>query len=127
MNYTFPEKFIWGVATAAQQIEGGMREGGRGLSNWDVFSHIPGTISGGGVPDVACDSYHLLDRDIAMMKELGVNSYRFSFSWPRIIPDGIGEVNPEGIAYYKKLLAGLKEAGITANATMFHWDLMLCR
>lgn len=123
MNYTFPENFIWGVATAAQQIEGGMREGGRGLSNWDVFSHIPGTISGGGVPDVACDSYHLVERDIAMMKELGVNSYRFSFSWPRIIPDGTGKVNPEGIAYYKKLLAGLKKAGIAANATMFHWDL----
>ena len=123
MKIEFPKDFIWGVATAAQQIEGGMREGGRGFSNWDVFSHIPGTIQGGGVPDIACDSYHLYERDVAMMKELGVTSYRFSFSWPRIIPDGSGEVNPEGIAYYKRLIACLKENGIIPNATMFHWDL----
>ena len=123
MKIEFPKDFIWGVATAAQQIEGGMREDGRGLSNWDVFSHIPGTIRGGGVPDIACDSYHLYERDVAMMKELGVTSYRFSFSWPRIIPDGSGEVNPEGITYYKRLIASLRENGIIPNATMFHWDL----
>lgn len=123
MRYTFPKDFIWGVATAAQQIEGGMNEGGRGLSNWDVFSHIPGKIRLGGLPDVACDSYHLYERDVQMMKELGVRSYRFSFSWPRIIPDGSGKVNPEGIAYYKRLIACLKENGIVPNATMFHWDL----
>ena len=104
MKYAFPKDFIWGVATAAQQIEGGMTEGGRGLSNWDVFSRIPGKINKGGVPDVACDSYHLVERDVEMLKELGVKSYRFSFAWPRIIPDGTGEVNPEGIAYYKKLI-----------------------
>ena len=123
MKYLFPENFIWGVATAAQQIEGGMTEGGRGLSNWDVFSMIPGKIDGGGTTETACDSYHLYERDVEMLKELGVNSYRFSFSWPRIIPDGTGAVNPEGIAYYKRLLALLKEKGISANATMFHWDL----
>ena len=123
MKYDFPKDFIWGVATAAQQIEGGMTEGGRGLSNWDVFSRIPGKINGGGLPDVACDSYHLYETDVALMKKLGVKSYRFSFSWPRIIPDGSGEVNPEGIAYYKKLIACLKANGIVPNATMFHWDL----
>lgn len=123
MKYAFPKDFIWGVATAAQQIEGGMTEGGRGLSNWDVFSRIPGKINKGGVPDVACDSYHLVERDVEMLKELGVKSYRFSFAWPRIIPDGTGEVNPEGIAYYKKLIGLLKANGIAANATMFHWDL----
>ena len=123
MKYAFPKDFIWGVATAAQQIEGGMTEGGRGLSNWDVFSRIPGKINKGGVPDVACDSYHLVERDVEMLRELGVKSYRFSFAWPRIIPDGTGAVNPEGIAYYKKLIALLKENGIVPNATMFHWDL----
>ena len=123
MKYTFPENFIWGVATAAQQIEGGITEGGRGLSNWDVFSHIPGKIEGGGVTDVACDSYHRYEEDVALMKKLGVKSYRFSFSWPRIIPDGCGEVNPEGIAYYRKLIDCLKKNGIVPNATMFHWDL----
>ena len=123
MEHRFPESFIWGVATAAQQIEGGMNEGGRGLSNWDVFSRIPGKINKGGVPDVACDSYHLYETDVQMMKQLGIKSYRFSFAWPRIIPDGSGEVNPEGIAYYKKLIACLKENGIIPNATMFHWDL----
>lgn len=123
MKYEFPKDFIWGVATAAQQIEGGMTEGGRGLSNWDVFSRIPGKINKGGVPDVACDSYHMVERDVEMLRELGVKSYRFSFAWPRIIPDGTGEVNPEGIAYYKKLIGLLKANGIAANATMFHWDL----
>ena len=123
MKYEFSKDFIWGVATAAQQIEGGMTDGGRGLSNWDVFSRIPGKINKGGVPDVACDSYHLVERDVEMLVELGVKSYRFSFAWPRIIPDGTGDVNPEGIAYYKKLIALLKENGIVANATMFHWDL----
>ena len=123
MRYEFPENFIWGVATASQQIEGGMLEGGRGLSNWDVFSMIPGTIDGGGVPDIACDSYHLYETDVALMKKLGVKSYRFSFSWPRIIPDGTGDVNPEGITYYKNLITCLKANGIIPNATMFHWDL----
>lgn len=123
MKYEFPKDFIWGVATAAQQIEGGMTEGGRGLSNWDVFAHIPGKINQGGLPDVACDSYHLYEKDVALMRDMGVKSYRFSFSWPRIIPDGSGEVNPEGIAYYKRLIACLKANGIVPNATMFHWDL----
>ena len=123
MNYEFPEHFIWGVATAAAQIEGAAFEDGRGASIWDVFSRIPGKIVGGGIPDTTCDSYHLYEKDIALMKKMGVKSYRFSFSWSRIIPDGTGEVNPKGITYYKKLIACLKENGIIPNATIYHWDL----
>ena len=123
MFYQFPENFTWGVATAAAQIEGGANEDGRGLSIWDVFSKIPGSIKQGGVPDVACDSYHRYERDVEMLKELGVDSYRFSFSWSRIMPDGIGKVNEAGIAYYKKLIALLRENGMKLNATMYHWDL----
>ena len=123
MKYEFPEHFIWGVATAAAQIEGAAFEDGRGASIWDVFSRIPGKIVGGGIPDTTCDSYHLYEKDIALMKKMGVKSYRFSFSWSRIIPDGTGEVNPKGITYYKKLIACLKENGIIPNATIYHWDL----
>ena len=114
---------MWGVATAAAQIEGAAFEGGRGPSIWDVFSRLPGKIKNDGRPDVACDSYHLYEKDVALMKEMGVKTYRFSFSWPRIIPDGSGEVNPEGIRYYKELIACLKKNGIVPNATMYHWDL----
>lgn len=123
MRYEFPENFVWGVATAAQQIEGAAFEDGRGPSIWDVFSRMPGAIKHGETPDICCDSYHRMERDVKMLKELGVKSYRFSFSWSRIIPDGSGEVNPAGIAYYKKLIAALKEAGIMPNVTMYHWDL----
>lgn len=123
MKYQFPNEFVWGVATAAQQIEGAAFEDGRGASIWDVFSRMPGAIKHGETPDICCDSYHHIDRDVAMLKELGVQSYRFSFSWSRIIPDGSGEVNPEGIAYYKKLISSLNEAGIKPNVTMYHWDL----
>lgn len=114
---------MWGVATAAAQIEGAAFEDGRGPSIWDVFSRIPGKIHGGDLPEVACDSYHRYEEDIALMKKMGIRSYRFSFSWSRIIPDGTGEINPEGIRYYKNLIACLKKNGIVPNATMYHWDL----
>lgn len=123
VRYEFPEDFIWGVATAAAQIEGAAYEGGRGPSIWDVFSAIPGKINHGDTPVRACDFYHRYEQDIRMMKEMGVKSFRFSFSWSRIIPDGDGEVNPEGIAFYKRMIACLKENGIIPNATMYHWDL----
>lgn len=123
MKIQFPENFIWGVATAAQQIEGAAFEDGRGASIWDVFSRLPGKIKGGGVPDVCCDSYHNIDRDVAILRDMGVKAYRLSFSWPRILPDGTGTVNPAGIAYYKKLIGALKQAGIEVNATIYHWDL----
>ncbi|MDE7244693.1 MAG: family 1 glycosylhydrolase [Oscillospiraceae bacterium] len=123
MNYQFPRGFLWGVATAAAQIEGAPYEDGRGPSIWDVFCKIPGKIPNDGTPDIACDSYHRLEEDIAILKQLGVKSYRFSFSWSRIIPDGKGEVNPAGLAYYRRLIDLLNENGIVPNATIYHWDL----
>lgn len=123
MDYKFPENFLWGVATAAQQIEGAAFEDGRGASIWDVFARMPGAIKNGETPDICCDSYHKYEEDVQMLKSLGVTSYRFSFSWSRIIPDGTGEVNQAGIMYYKKLISALKEAGIKPNATIYHWDL----
>ena len=123
MQIKFPESFTWGVATAAAQVEGAVFEDGRGPSIWDAFSRLPGKIKNGYLPDIACDSYHKVERDVEMLKELGVKSYRFSFSWSRILPEGTGKVNEKGIIYYKKLLALLKENGIRANATMYHWDL----
>ena len=119
----FPENFVWGVATAAQQIEGAAFEDGRGPSIWDVFSRLPGKIKYGGVPDVCCDSYHNIERDVEKLRELGVKAYRMSFSWSRILPVGTGEVNPAGIDYYRRLLSALKDAGIQVNATIYHWDL----
>lgn len=123
MKYEFPKTFLWGAATAAAQIEGGAYEDGRGPSIWDAFAHLPGRIKNNDVPDVSCNSYHLYEKDIEMMKKIGLKTYRFSFSWSRIIPDGTGEVNPAGIEYYKKLIAALKANGIVPNATMYHWDL----
>lgn len=117
----FPEGFLWGVATAAPQVEGAILEDGKGLSIWDVFSHLPGSKID--TTDKGCDQYHLFQEDVALMKSLGVQSYRFSFSWPRILPNGTGEVNEKGIAYYKALIACLKENGIQPCATIYHWDL----
>lgn len=121
MKYTFPKDFLWGVATAAAQVEGAVSEDGRGPSIWDAFTHLPGI--GLDQPDIACDQYHRIEDDVALMKELGVKAYRFSFSWSRILPEGTGTVNPAGIAYYKKLIRLLKENDIVPNATMYHWDL----
>lgn len=117
----FPKDFLWGVATAATQVEGAVLEDGKGLSIWDAFSHLPGSKID--TPDTACDQYHRFREDIALMKELGIQSYRFSFSWPRILPEGTGKVNEKGITYYKELIACLKENGIQPCATMYHWDL----
>ena len=123
MKIKFPENFVWGVATAAAQIEGAAFEDGRGPSIWDVFSRIPGKIKKGGIPDVCCDSYHNIERDVDLLKQIGVNSYRMSFSWSRILPNGVGEINQDGLNYYRKLIDKLKEANIKVNATIYHWDL----
>lgn len=114
--------FYWGTATAAYQIEGGYQDDGKGPSVWDDWSHKEGTIANGDTGDVADDSYHKWTTDIALMKELGVNSYRFSLSWPRIQPTGSGDVNPAGLAYYDKLIDDLLEANIEPFVTLFHWD-----
>ncbi len=117
------KNFIWGVATAATQIEGGAQEGGRGLSIWDAFSRIPGNIAGGDTPEIACDSFHKWQDDLRLMKELGVNSYRYSVSWSRVLPEGKGKVNREGLDYYKRLTEALLENDIAPNVTLYHWDL----
>jgi len=118
-------KFMWGVATAAYQIEGAYREGGRGPSIWDAYAHIPGKIHNNENGDVACDHYHLYERDIELMVELGVQTYRFSIAWSRILPDGEGEVNEVGIAFYNRLIDALLAKGITPFVTLYHWDLPL--
>ncbi|KYG26623.1 GH1 family beta-glucosidase [Alkalihalobacillus trypoxylicola] len=119
----FPEHFKWGAATAAYQIEGAVKEGGRGESIWDRFSHTPGKVINGDNGDIACDSYHLYREDIALMKDLGISVYRFSISWPRIFPEGIGKVNEEGVKYYHDFVDELLHNGIEPMCTLYHWDL----
>jgi beta-glucosidase len=119
----FPEDWVWGAATAAYQIEGAVREGGRGESIWDVFSHIAGTIANGDTGDIACDHFHRYPEDIALMRELGLGGYRFSIAWPRIFPSGRGRPNAEGLDFYRRLVENLHGAGIKPYATLYHWDL----
>ena len=121
----YPNNFFFGTATAAYQIEGAVSKDGRGLSIWDKFSHTPGKIKPGHTGDVACDHYNRSRDDIQLMKELGINAYRFSVSWPRVLPEGRGPVNQTGIDFYSRLIDDLLEAGITPFLTMFHWDLPL--
>src|SRR5215470_8328203 len=119
----FPAGFTWGAATAAYQIEGAVAEDGRGPSIWDTFSRTPGKVRGGDTGDIACDSYHRYPEDADLIKSLGLSAYRFSIAWPRILPNGGGQVNQAGLDYYKMLLDTLGERGIDATATLFHWDL----
>ncbi|MDA0638041.1 GH1 family beta-glucosidase [Nonomuraea sp. MCN248] len=119
----FPEKFVWGAATAAYQIEGAVKEDGRGQSIWDTFSHSPGNVADGDTGDVACDHYHRYRDDVALMRELGLAAYRFSVAWPRVQPDGRGPANPRGLAFYDRLVDELLEAGIAPYLTLYHWDL----
>ena len=123
MSIQFGPDFVFGVATASYQVEGAVKEGGRGVSIWDTFSHTPGKIWQGQTGDVACDHYHRVDEDLDLMVELGVDSYRFSIDWPRIQPDGTGPANRAGIDFYSRLVDGLLERNITPLATLYHWDL----
>jgi beta-glucosidase len=118
-----PEHFYWGVATAAYQIEGAVSEDGRGESIWDRFCATPGHILNNDTGDVACDHYHRYREDIQIMQELGVNAYRFSIAWPRILPFGRGPVNLLGLDFYDRLVDTLLEAGIEPFVTLYHWDL----
>ena len=123
MEYIFPKNFLWGTATAAAQIEGAAQRDGKGLSIWDVFSRIPGKVTNGDTPEVACDHYGLYKEDVKLMKELGLKSYRFSVSWPRILPEGKGQINQKGIDFYKRLIDELLKNDIVPNMTLYHWEL----
>ncbi len=119
----FPNGFVWGAATAAYQIEGGVKEDGRGPSIWDTFSHTPGRVANGDTGDVAADHYRNFRADVALMASLGLPAYRFSVSWPRIQPGGRGPVNAAGLDHYERLVDALVEHGITPMLTLYHWDL----
>ena len=123
MTVKFPVDFLWGAATAAYQIEGAWNEDGKGESIWDRFSHTPGKIRDGDTGDVACDHYHRYRDDIALMRQLGLKAYRFSISWPRVIPNGWGAVNPAGLDFYDRLVDELLAANIQPFVTLYHWDL----
>ncbi|MFC4047284.1 GH1 family beta-glucosidase [Dactylosporangium siamense] len=119
---TFPEGFAWGASTSAYQVEGGATADGRGPSVWDVFSHTSGKTRDGGTGDVAADHYHRSYEDLDLMRDLGLKSYRFSISWPRVLPTGRGTVNAKGLDFYHRLVDGLLARGITPVITLFHWD-----
>jgi beta-glucosidase len=125
LSTRFPGDFLFGVATAAYQIEGATKADGRKACIWDAFSNMPGRVYQGHNGDVACDHYNRWEADLDLIKEMGVSAYRFSIAWPRIIPDGTGRVNETGLDFYDKLVDGLKDRGIKAYATLYHWDLPL--
>ncbi len=119
----FPKDFLWGMATSAYQVEGAWNADGKGESIWDRSAHTPGMIHDGSNADVSCDQYHRYKEDIAILKRLNMKSYRFSTSWPRILPTGTGPVNQKGLDYYSRLVDALLEAGIRPFCTIYHWDL----
>jgi beta-glucosidase len=120
---SFPADFVWGAATAAYQIEGAVREDGRGSSVWDDFSHTEGKVTNRDNGDIACDHYHRVESDVALMAELGLQTYRFSIAWPRVMPDGRGRINRAGLDWYHRLVELLLQHDITPCPTLFHWDL----
>jgi beta-glucosidase len=122
-KYLFPSGFVWGAATSAYQIEGAWNQDGKGESIWDRFSHTPGNITNGDTGDVACDHYHRWRDDIQLMKAIGLRAYRFSISWPRLLPEGTGPINAPGIDFYSRLVDELLRAGIQPFITLYHWDL----
>jgi beta-glucosidase len=118
----FPRDFRWGAATAAPQIEGGWDSDGRGPSVWDEFAAEKGKVFNGDTPAVGCDHYHLWRDDVSLMRTIGLQSYRFSVSWSRVLPEGVGQVNEAGLDFYDQLVDGLLEVGIEPAVTLFHWD-----
>lgn len=141
MSHTFPANFVWGAATSSYQIEGAWNEGGKGPSVWDAFTHdatpsgsvgnipgqvfTPGNVYHNHTGDVGPDHYHHLDEDVALMAQIGLKAYRFSVSWPRVVPAGDGKLNPAGLAFYDRLVDALLAANIAPWLTLFHWDLPL--
>jgi beta-glucosidase len=122
LGLRFPTGFVWGAATSAYQIEGAAAEDGRGPSVWDTFCATPGKVRNGETGDVAADHYHRYEADLDLMRSIGLSSYRFSISWPRVVPGGRGPVNAKGLDFYKRLVDGLHQRGITPMATLYHWD-----
>ena len=122
---SFPKDFMWGAAAASYQIEGAARQEGRGLSVWDMMCRQPGKIWSNDTGDVACDHYHRYEEDTRMMAEIGLKAYRFSISWPRVLPEGIGKINTKGLAFYDKLVDSLLENNVKPWVTLFHWDYPL--
>jgi beta-glucosidase len=120
---TFPDGFLWGVATSAYQIEGAVNADGRGPSIWDTFVHEPQRIHHGDTGDIAADHYHRLDDDLNLLAELDIKAYRFSIGWPRVQPDGKGALNQKGLDFYRRVLDGLASRGIDPMVTLYHWDL----
>ena len=120
---TFPERFLWGSATSAYQVEGSPLADGAGPSIWQRFAHTPGRIHDGDTGDVACDHYHRFREDIALMKTLGLEAYRFSVAWARVFPAGRGRVNPAGLDFYERLVDTLLQHDIEPMVTLYHWDL----
>ena len=123
LGLMFPTGFTWGAATSAYQIEGATTEDGRGVSVWDAFCREPGRVRNDDTGEPAADHYHRYPSDLDLMRELGLHSYRFSIAWPRVMPDGSGPVNQRGLDFYRRLVEGIRERGITPMATLFHWDL----
>ncbi len=119
----FPKGFLWGSATAAYQVEGAVKEDGRGATIWDTFSRTPGKTVGGATGDIATDHYHRYKEDVGLMKALGVKTYRFSIAWSRVFPEGVGKPNPKGLDFYNRLVDELLKNGIEPFATLYHWDL----
>ena len=120
---SFPADFLWGAATSAYQIEGSPLADGAGCSIWHEFAHTPGQTCNDDTGDVACDHYHRYRDDVALMRELGLNAYRFSTSWSRILPEGRGPINSRGLDFYQRLVDALLEQGIQPMLTLYHWDL----
>jgi len=123
LSIELPAKFYLGTASAAYQIEGAARQDGRGPSIWDAYVKVPGAILNGDTGDVACDHYNRHLEDVELMEKLGVNAYRFSISWSRVLPSGRGKVNKKGLMFYSKLVDALLDAGITPFVTINHFDL----
>ena len=120
---TFPHDFVWGAATASYQIEGAAHEDGRGESVWDRFSATPGKVRNGDTGEVACDFYHRYADDVALMADLGLDAFRFSIAWPRVLPEGRGRINPAGLDFYDRLVDELLAEEIEPYVTLYHWDL----
>lgn len=122
-SHRFPDTFLWGASTSAYQIEGSPLADGAGPSIWQRFAHSPGRTTNGDTGDIACDHYNRWRSDVTLMKELGLQAYRFSISWSRVFPEGTGRINEKGLDFYEHLVDALLDEGITPNATLFHWDL----